>query len=177
VHKYRGGHLLTLKTITFVYDRVEDRILAAVNANMPERWSCWLTRRMALAWLAKSSEFMAKTSSLAKRTSSGSLGELASFEREAALAQTASSLSPTPPNLLDTSRTSAELLHTVTFDQHGDTFRMKMRGEAELGAAATLNRSELQRITQMLQETATKASWIAEDPQTAAASSTAIVRH
>jgi hypothetical protein len=132
---------------------------------------------MTLAWLAKSSEFMAKTSSLAKRTSSGSLEELASFEREAALAQTAPSLSPTPPNVLDNSRTSAELLHTVKFDQHGDTFRMEMRGEAERGAAATLTRSELQRIIQMLRETAAKARWIDEQSQTAAASSAAMVRH
>lgn len=169
--------MLTLKTITFVYDAREDRILAAVNASTPERWSCWVTRRMTLAWLAKSSEFMAKTSEFAQRTISASRTELASFEREAALAKTASSLSPTPPNVFATNRTTAKLLQSVTIDQRGDSCRVQMKGEADLGAAGTLSRSELQRITQMLQDTATKANWIEKQPEPQAASSATLVRH
>ena len=177
MYTHRGGPLLTLKTIAFVYDAREDRILAAINADAPERWSCWVTRRMTLAWLAKGSEFVAKTSSFAQRTSSESLKELASFEHEAALAQTASSITPTPPNVLDTNRTTAKLLHTVTLDQRGDAFRIEMKGEADLGAVANLKRAELQRITQMLREAATKASWIEQQPQAAASNSVTAVRH
>jgi hypothetical protein len=169
--------LLTLKTIAFVYDLREDRILAAVNAGTSERWSCWVTRRMAMAWLAKVSEFVAKTSTLAPRTSAASLKDLALFEHDAALAQTASSLSPTPPNVLATNGATAKLLHTVTFDQRGDNFRMILKGEIDFGAMATLNRSELQRITQMLQDTAAKANWLGEQPQSEAASPSTVVRH
>jgi hypothetical protein len=169
--------LLTLKTIAFVYDAREDRILAAVNASAAESWSCWVTRRMARAWFIKSDEFIAKTSSLAKRTNSECLGELASFEHEAALTQTAASLSPTPPNVLATNRVAAKLLHSVTFDRRGNSFRMEMRGEADSGAAGMLGRSELQRITEMLRETATKAGWVEQPTQAAASTPAAIVRH
>jgi hypothetical protein len=37
------------KTVTFLYAPQEDRIAAAINAGAPDAWSCWLTRRLALA--------------------------------------------------------------------------------------------------------------------------------
>ena len=48
--------LRTLKTITFVYAPQEDRIAAAINAGGPDAWSCWLTRRLALAVLERATE-------------------------------------------------------------------------------------------------------------------------
>ena len=43
--------LRMLKNLTFVYVPREDRVLAAINAGQQEAWSCWLTRRLALAVL------------------------------------------------------------------------------------------------------------------------------
>ncbi len=59
--------LRTLKTITFVYAPQEDRIAAAINAGGPDAWSCWLTRRLALAVLERATEYLANTSDLAQR--------------------------------------------------------------------------------------------------------------
>jgi hypothetical protein len=52
-----------------------------------------------------------------------------------------------------------------------------MKAEGDFGAVGTLSRSELQRITQMLRETATKAGWVEEQPQPVGGSSTIAVRH
>src|SRR6516162_6556214 len=45
--------LRALKTITFLYVPQEDRIAGAINAGHPDAWSCWLTRRLALAVLER----------------------------------------------------------------------------------------------------------------------------
>jgi hypothetical protein len=152
--------LLKLRTIAFIYHPREDRILAAVNASDPEPWSCWLTRRLALALLAKSTEFVDKSSTLAPRVSSESLDQLRSFEREAALAQTAASLSPTPTGLVAQHAPGAKLLETVTLNQRGENFEIEMRTDGVTGAKAAVNRAELQRILDMLRDTALKAGWV-----------------
>ena len=53
---------------SFFYGSREDRILAAVNIGQPEAWSCWITRRLALAMTEGAAKFLASTSPLAKRT-------------------------------------------------------------------------------------------------------------
>jgi hypothetical protein len=78
-----------LKSITFAYDTREDRILAAVNPGHPDAWSCWLTRRLALALLERTGEFLASTSSLVQRASADHRGEILAFEQDAAIARTA----------------------------------------------------------------------------------------
>ena len=57
--------LRALTTLTFVYVPREDRILAAINAGHAEAWSCWLTRRLALAVLERTTEYLATRSDLA----------------------------------------------------------------------------------------------------------------
>ena len=85
--------MLVLKTVTFLYRKREDRILAALNAGQPEAWSCWLTRRLALLMLERAAELLARTSALAQRAPADVRSELVAFERDAAMVNTAKGLS------------------------------------------------------------------------------------
>jgi hypothetical protein len=152
--------LRALKSITFAYDTREDRILAAVNHGHPEAWSCWLTRRLVLALLERAGEFVASTSALAQRASADHRGEVLAFEQDAAIARTAKAITQTPPEILQSSTMSAELAKQVTISNQGNGFRMELQGEGGGSAAGILSREELQRILQMLQETAGKAGWL-----------------
>ena len=51
-----------LKSVTFVYVPREDRILAAINAGRDDAWSCWLTRRLALAVIERATDYVASGS-------------------------------------------------------------------------------------------------------------------
>ena len=90
-----------LKSVTFVYVPREDRILAAINAGHPDAWSCWLTRRLALAVLERTTEYLASSSDLAQRAPADLRGEMAAFEREAAIAKTAPAMSVTTGTVLN----------------------------------------------------------------------------
>ena len=153
--------LLILKSITFVYDTREDRILAVVNAAHPPSWSCWMTRRLVLALLQNAEKFLTTTSTLAQRAAPAVRHEVAAFEREAAVAKTAAAMSQTPRNILNTTVAAAELLQQVTLGQQGERIRMELRGMAGGEAKAGLTRAELQRILQMLREEVAKAGWLA----------------
>jgi hypothetical protein len=162
VAQLSGAPLQQLKTITFVYDAREDRIRAAINAATPgAAWSCWITRRLALGWLAKSGEFLTNTSALVQRAAPEHRGDLATFEREAAIAQTAPAMSATPPDVIKPATVSAELVKTVSWSQKGEHYQIEIRGNAGGGAKSVLTRAELQRITQMLQDVVGKAAWTA----------------
>ncbi|MGB6464701.1 MAG: hypothetical protein WBF27_00720, partial [Xanthobacteraceae bacterium] len=84
-----------LKSVTFVYVPREDRILAAINAGHEDAWSCWLTRRLALAVLERTTDYVTGSSDLAPRAPAALRGEMATFEREAAIAKTAPAMSVT----------------------------------------------------------------------------------
>jgi hypothetical protein len=150
-----------LKTVTFVYDTREDRILAAINAGHPEAWSCWLTRRLALALLERAAEYLSSTSALAQRAPADLRGEFVAFEREAAIAKTARAMSNTPADVLKSSTTGAELVDRLTISNQGDRFRLELHGQSGGGATGTPTRAELQRILQMLQAEVAKAGWLA----------------
>jgi len=152
--------LRTLTSITFVYEPREDRIAAAINAGRADAWSCWLTRRVALALLERTPEFLTTTSELAQRAPAEFRGEALAFEREAAIAKTASAMSVTPPEILKSSATAAELADRLSISPHGDHFRFELRGQSGEGAAGALTRAELQRILQMLQGVVVKAGWL-----------------
>ena len=55
-----------LKTITFAYRALEDRVLAAVNLGHPDAWSCWLTRRLSLALLERAGKLLVEQFSARK---------------------------------------------------------------------------------------------------------------
>jgi hypothetical protein len=149
-----------LKSVTFVYVPQEDRIAAAVNAGGADAWSCWLTRRVALALLARMPEFLDNTSELAKRAPAGLRGEFTAFEREAAIAKTQRAMSVTSPEILKSSASAAELVDRVSIAPHSGNFRLEMYGQSGDGAAGGLSRAELQRILQMLHAVVAKAGWL-----------------
>jgi hypothetical protein len=152
--------LRTIKTLTFVYIPREDRIMTAINAGHAEAWSCWLTRRLALAVLDRASGYLTSTSQLAQRAPAELRGELTAFEREAGIAKTAGAMSVTPPAVLKQSETVAELADRLMIAQHGDGFRLELRGQGEEGAAGLFKRAELQRVLEMLQVEVNKAGWM-----------------
>jgi hypothetical protein len=153
--------LRVLTSITFVYVPREDRITVAINAGRPDAWSCWRTRRLALAVLERATEFLANTSDLAQRAPAEFRGEAMAFERDAATAKTARAMSSTPPEILKTSTGAAELAERLTISRERGAFRLELRGQSEQGTAGTVNRDELQRILQMLYSAIVHAGWLA----------------
>jgi hypothetical protein len=162
-----------LTTVAFVYEKREDRILAAINAGRTEAWSCWLTRRVTLALLERAPEFLASTSALAQRAPSELRSELVAFERDAAIASTARAMSKTPEDVIESSATAAELAERVTISITQGRFQLELRGQSEGGAAGLLTRVELQRILQMLQAEVGKAGWLATPAPSPAPATTA----
>src|SRR5947209_20036500 len=118
-----------LRSITFAYRPREDRVLAAVNLGQVEPWSCWITRRLALAVLERAVKFLATTSPLAQRTTPDHRAELAAFERDAALARTAGAMSAPPTDALASSAQTVELADRLTITQQGEAFRFDLIGD------------------------------------------------
>lgn len=150
----------TLITITFIYEKREDRVLAAMNAGRPDAWSCWLTRRLALAVLTRGPEYLDSTSTMTQQAPADLRGDFIAFEREAAIASTAKSMSKTPDEVLKVSVTGAELADRVVISRQGDRFRLELHGQQDSGAVGVLMRAELQRVLQMLQSEVAKAGWL-----------------
>jgi len=152
--------LRVLTSITFIYVPREDRITVAINAGRADAWSCWLTRRLALALLQRGTEYLVSTSDLAQRAPAEFRGEAMAFERDAAIAKTAQAMSSTPPAVIKASTGTAELAERLTISRERDAFRLELRGQGEQGAAAAVNRAELQRILQMLYTAVMQAGWL-----------------
>jgi len=173
--------LRALKTITFFYVPQEDRIAGAINAGHPDAWSCWLTRRLALAVLERTTDYVANTSSLAQRAPAQLRGEAIAFEREAAIAKTAPAMSQTAPEILKSSTVAAELAERLTIAREQDAFRLELRGQSGNGVAGVVKREELQRILQMLLAVVAQAGWLvapgASGPAAAAAADPKPARH
>lgn len=153
--------LRALKTVTFLYVPQEDRVAAAINAGQPDAWSCWLTRRLALAVLERATEYLASTSNLAQRAPAELRREAIAFEREAAIVKTASAMSQTPQEVLKSSAGAAELAERLTIAREQDAFRLELRGQSGNGAAGTVKREEITRILQMLHAVVAQAGWLA----------------
>jgi hypothetical protein len=153
--------LRVLKTITFVYVPQEDRVAAAINAGRPEAWSCWLTRRLALAVLERAGGYLASTSDLAQRAPAELRGEAIAFEREAAIAKTAAAMSHTPPEVLKSSAVAAELADRLTIAREREAFRLELRGQSGQGVVGMVKRDEIVRVLQMLHGVVAQAGWLA----------------
>jgi hypothetical protein len=162
--------LRALKTLTFVYVPREDRVMAAINAGHGDAWSCWLTRRLSLAILERAPQYLQSKSDLTQRAPADLRSEMASFEREAAIAKTAGAMSVTPPQVLQQSASAAELADRLSITQQSEGFRFELLGLTGAGAGAVFRADELQRTLQMLQGEVVKAGWIAAatKPQAAA---------
>jgi hypothetical protein len=152
--------LHVLHTITLAYDPREDRILAVINVGRPDSWACWMTRRLTLALLERATDYVVTTSSVVQRAAVEYRAEVATIQREAAIAQTAPAMSRTEPQVLKSSTAVAtELMQRINLVQQGERFRIELRGGAGGGADGLVLPAELQRILQMLQAEVAKAAW------------------
>ena len=120
-----------------------------------------MTRRLALSLLDNGEKFLARTSPLVQRAAPEARREVAAFEREAAVVNTAPAMSVTPPEVLKMTVAAAELVHQVTLSQQGERMRMELHDVAGGGSEAGLTRAELQRILEMLHVEVGKAAWAA----------------
>jgi hypothetical protein len=152
--------LRALRSITFVYVPREDRILAAINAGHREAWSCWLSRRLTLAVLEKTAEYLASSSNLAQRAPADFRGEAIAFERDAAIARTQSAMSVTPADVLQATASWAELAERLAIVHHAEGYQLELHGLSGDSAAGVVKRPELQRMLQMLQLEVAKAGWL-----------------
>jgi len=118
-----------LRTVTFSYRSREDRILAAINLGHPDAWSCWITRRLALAMIERAAKFLANTSPLGKRAATAHRHELAEFERESAIASTAKAMSAASRDALEASAAAAELAERLTITNQREKFRIELWGD------------------------------------------------
>jgi hypothetical protein len=157
--------------MTLAYAPREDRILAVVNVGRPDSWACWMTRRLTLALLKRGTDYIVTTSPVVQRAAVEYRAEVATIQREAAIAQTAPAMSRAESEVLKTSTADAtELLQRINLVKQGDRFRIELRGGSGGGADGMVSAAELQRILQMIQAEVTKAGWsVAVAPPTVTA--------
>ena len=151
----------TISAIALAYDATQDRVLAVVNPAALNSWSYWLTRRLVLQLLGRLPEALAATSKVAQQAPVEYRGELATFEREAAIAKTATAMSKTDDSVLRMNAAAAELAVTVSLEDKGEMLRFILVGERGGQAAGVMSRPDLQRILFMLEQEVVKAGWIA----------------
>jgi hypothetical protein len=149
-----------LKSLALTYDANQDRILTVVNPGQLDSRSFWLTRRLALGLLARLPASLEGTSALVKQVPAAYRSDLAAFEREAALATTASAITRTDHSVMKSNANVAELAIALTISGLGDSFRLELRGEGGGQVVGVLGRAELQRVLQMVYAEATKAYWL-----------------
>ena len=154
----------TLKTVTFAYRMQEDRVLVAINLGQADVWSCWLTRRLALAVLQQAGTFVASTSPLARRAEPSYRSEVVAFERDAAMQATAKSVSPTPRDALNACVAGAELAVKVTITPKGERLWVELAGDRGGEASGFVPRANFQRLLRMLQVEVERAQWTVATP-------------
>ena len=149
-----------LRAIALAYRPKQDRILAVINPGQDDTWSCWLTRRLVLDVIRRAAPFVETSSPLAQRSPADLRSEVIAFEREAALASTAPSLTRTDDAQVRKGVETAELADRISISQH--------RRQAPIGAAwRRRNQSgcrarprRLQRVLQMLEREGMRAAWL-----------------
>jgi hypothetical protein len=149
------------QTLTLAYDRQEDRIIATTDINTPASWSCWLTRRLALTFLNRTAEYLARTSPLAETAATEHRGDLVEFEREAALERTASATARADDNAINRNKASAELAVSMGMVDQGSGFRLELAGDRGGSASGELSRPLIQRILKALADECIRGEWAA----------------
>jgi len=146
-------------SITQRYDVNEDRILVAINAGSTDANGYWLTRRLALSFIEASSAYLDRMSPVVSKTPTALRGELATMERQVALARTRRSVSQMPPAALARATVAAELVVALNVTRVAQGFRLKFRGGKGRETAVGCSQVELQRIIHMLEQEVAKAGW------------------
>jgi len=150
-----------LKSLAFSYDSLEDRILAAVNPGEANAWSCWLTRRLALAMVQQTQQFLDRTSPAAQHTTPEFRSEVIAFERDAAIANTAKAMRRASADVIQPGAATAERADRVTIGGRGaGKFQIELHGVKGGSAAGIVARADLQRLLKMLQDEIDKARWM-----------------
>ena len=148
------------KSVAFAYDVRQDRVLAAVNAGKPDSWSGWMIRRLAMALLERTEKLLADTLALAQQAPAEIRDDLVAFERDAALAQTEQGLHQTSTDIVNASKTTAELVEQAIVSKRGRNFRFELKGESGDGAGAVMSRADIRRVMQMLHAQILKSDWL-----------------
>lgn len=146
-------------SITLRYDAYEDRLLVAIDAASSKALAFWLTRRLALRFIESANPSLDRISPVAINTPAELRGEVATMEREVALALTEKAVSQTPDTALETVSALAELAVELGIFVEPRGLRLKFRGRTGAEAAVGCSRAELQRILHMLEQEAVKAGW------------------
>jgi hypothetical protein len=149
-----------LRSLTFVYEPQEDRILAVVNVSGADVWACWLTRRLILAVLEQARKAVESTSALAKKSAAEFRPDIIAFEQQAAMASTASAMKMTSINALKASAATRERAKQLTITHTGVKFRLELQGITGEAAAGVMGRADFHRILQMLEDEVRKAGWV-----------------
>ena len=152
--------MIPLRSITFHYESQQDRILAAINVEEGNRWSCWLTRRMTLAALDQIRKLVERTSELGKKADTASRPDVFAFEREAALVNSSSAVRSTPRGALKISSTTTECANRITVAYVRQKFRLEIEGSSSELARALIDRPLFQRIICALEDEVVKADWV-----------------
>lgn len=146
-------------SITLHYDANEDRILVAINAGAAEACGYWMTRRLALNFIEAANPYLDRVSSVMSKTPTALRGELATMEREVALASTQKNVRRTPTAALEGASAAAELAVQLTITQKEQGFRLKFRGHKGREAVVGCSRAELQRLIHTVEQQVAKAGW------------------
>lgn len=146
-------------SITLQYDVLEDRILAVVNAGTAEASAYWLTRRLTLNLIDRANPYLQGLSPVVAKTPFELRSELATMERQVALARTEQAISHTPTDVVASASVGADLAAEITIAQNGDTYLLRMTGRNGGQASLLWSRDHLQRIVCMLEDFSAQAGW------------------
>lgn len=146
-------------SITLHYDASEDRILVAIDAGAPEVAAYWLTRRLALNLVQAANPYLDRMSPVLSKAPTAVRRELATMEREVALATTYKNLRRTPDAVLKSASKLAELARELVITQSKQGFGLKFGGCKGRETIVGCSRSDLQRIIHMVEQEMAKANW------------------
>lgn len=151
-----------LESITLRYNPDEDRILAVVNAGTARAQGYWLTRRMALNVIDAVVPYMERLSPVANKTPLEHRSELATMEREVAIASTQQSVSCTPDDIVANLGDEAELAREITIAVEGEGLRLILRGRGGSDSTGVWARALVQRVIHELEQQVIGAGWRAQ---------------
>ncbi len=118
-----------------------------------------MTRRLALNLIQAANPYLNRMSSLLRKTPTELRAELATMERDVAMASTQRKVSQKPTAVLEGASVAAELAVELNISQIQQSFRLRFRGRKGSEAVVGCSRPELQRVIHMVEQEAVKAGW------------------
>ena len=146
-------------SIALRYDGGEDRILIVVRAGTPDECGYWLTRRLVLDIIERANPYLDRMSPVASQTPADLRGELATMERQVALARTQGDVGHVSDEVVAGAATAADLGVGLTITKKGANFIVQLRGRNAGQTSLVWSRDHLQRIVLIIEEMAVRAGW------------------